>query len=282
MDNDILKILVSIFLLVLFILTGNLTRIVMRRFLEERTSVRNAKIIARLSEYLVFSAGLYIIYSEIGLDLKAYAASLGILSIAVAFSSQQIIQNLVAGIIIALERPIQLEDWVDIGAGINQTGMSRVRDINLMRTVLRDREGRLIYLPNSFLMTSRIFNYTRSGFTEIAVNVKASPNSDLAQIRSLLIAAADEDPAVLPNVAPQEKPTVLNTMRLPGIQKLFENRLDLSMFEPRTLITEMSDMGTTISLRIWVREAHKRDEIVSRILESFQAKMREKGLSLKN
>lgn len=281
MDQEIWRILVSVFLLVLSIVAGNFLRIIVRRLLEKRTTVRNAKIAARVSEYLVFSLGLYVIYSVIGLDLQAYAASLGILSIAIAFSSQQIIQNLVAGIIISIERPIELEDWVDIGAGINQTGVSRVRDINLMRTVLRDREGRLIYLPNSLLMTSRIFNYTKSGFIEVPINVRVALSADREKISRILLETAKEDPEVLPEVASKSKSEVAKLLRLPSIQRLFENRVDMSIFEPKILVSDVSDMGATLSLRVWIKDANRRDDISSRLLSSFLSKLKERGIDLK-
>jgi small-conductance mechanosensitive channel len=110
-------------------------------------------LIARATEYVVFILGFsYGLYYILGLELKAFVASLGIISIAVAFASQQIIQNVIAGILIAVSRPVELDDWVDISG----TGISNIKDITLTRPVLRDKNGRLYYIPNSILISSII------------------------------------------------------------------------------------------------------------------------------
>ena len=65
---------------------------------------------------------------------------MGLVGVAIAFASQQIISNLLSGLLISFTRPIQLEDWVEVGLAPS-TGVCRVKDINLMATVLRDIEA---------------------------------------------------------------------------------------------------------------------------------------------
>ena len=91
--------LVFIFLFIVTIFAGNLAYALVRRFLDNKISIRNSKTISRVAEYGVLTLGLfYGIYHVLGLDFTALVASLGILTIAIAFSSQQIIQNFIAGI----------------------------------------------------------------------------------------------------------------------------------------------------------------------------------------
>jgi small conductance mechanosensitive channel len=187
----------------------------------------------------VYTAGFFVgIYYVLGLDFKAFVASLGIMGIAVAFASQQIIQNIIAGILIAVNRPIQLDDWVEIGGG---TGISNIKDITLTRTVLRDRSGRLYYIPNSVLISSIIINYTKSGFVEVPVSLKVSHASDIEKIKNIIKDVANENPSILPNVHNNEKDIITKIIDLPSIKMLFKEKPDLGMFDPKIFISDFSE-----------------------------------------
>lgn len=231
--------LIFIFIFILTLVAGNASYALIRRLLDGRLPLRNSKLIAKVMEYLVYIAGfsagfLYVL----GLEFKAFVASLGIMGIAVAFASQQIIQNIIAGILIAVNRPIQLDDWVEIGGG---TGISNIKDITLTRTVLRDRSGRLYYIPNYVLISSIIINYTKSGFVEVPVSLKVSHASDLEKIKNIIKDVANENPSILPNVHNNEKDIITKIIDLPSIKMLFKEKPDLGMFDPKIFISDFSE-----------------------------------------
>jgi small conductance mechanosensitive channel len=171
--------LLFLFTFILTLVVGNVAYVLMRQLLDGRLSRRDSKLLARATHYAVLFGGIYLgIHHVLGKDLTAFAASLGVFSIALAFSSQQIIQNLIAGLLIAIERPIQLEELIEVG-GAPETGICKVKDITLTTTVLRNTNGRLIYLPNSVVLSSRIINYTKSGFVELPVQLTIPYSSDL-------------------------------------------------------------------------------------------------------
>lgn len=88
----------------------------LRRIFDTRISPSKSKQIARTAQYLIIITGLlYRTYDIIQLDLTAIATSLGIIWIAVALSSQQILQNFIGGLLIAVTKPFQIDDWVKIG-----------------------------------------------------------------------------------------------------------------------------------------------------------------------
>ena len=108
--------LIFIFISLLTVVVGNISYALMRRLFDDKLSLRNSKLIARVIEYTLYTLGFYYgVRYVLNLDLNALIASLGIFSIAVAFGSQQIIQNFIAGLLISVGRPIQLDDWVEIG-----------------------------------------------------------------------------------------------------------------------------------------------------------------------
>lgn len=277
-DVTLENLLIFVFIFIVTLIAGNLLYALARNLLDEKLSLGNSKLIARVTQYMVFilgfSFGLYFVLQS---KLTALVASLGIIGIAVAFASQQLIQNIIAGIMISIGRPIRLDDWVEIGG----SGISNIRDITLMRTILRDKNGRLFYIPNSVMMSSIIINYTKSGFVEVPVPLRVSFGSDLEKIRKIVFEVANEHADILPNVSWKEKNIITKLFELPGIKMLFENKMNMSIFEPKTLVSDISDSGATLSIRIWMRKIEKKDEIISGFLEELLKRFKQENIGLK-
>jgi len=272
--------LLFLFTFLLTLIAGNVAYVLMRRLLDDKLSRRNSKLLARVTQYVVIVLGLYLgIHQVLGEDLTAFAASLGVFGIALAFSSQQIIQNLIAGLLIIIERPIQLEDWIEVG-GAPETGVCKVKDISLTTTVLRNINGRLIYLPNSVLLSSRLINYTKSGFVEIPVPLTIPTGSDFETIKRIVLGVADKNAGILPNVPTEEKAIIAHILEIPRFKGLFEHDLNVEIFEPRILIPDVSGSKITLSVRIWIREINRKDEIVSEFLESLSKRLKEENIAL--
>ncbi len=82
--------LLFLFSFILTLIVGNVSYFVMRRFLDDKLTLRNSKLLARTTQYAVLALGIYLgIHLVLREDLTALAASLGIIGIAIAFSSQQ-------------------------------------------------------------------------------------------------------------------------------------------------------------------------------------------------
>ncbi len=271
------NLLIFIFLFLVTAVAGNTSYALIRKVLDDRISLRNSKLIAKVIEYIIFIAGLsYGFYFLLGLELKAFAASLGIIGIAIAFASQQIIQNVIAGVLIAVNRPVQLDDWIEMSG----TGISNVKDVTLTRTVLRDNSGRLYYIPNSVMISSTIINYTRSGFIEVPVSLKVPHGSDIEIIEKVIKYVANENPGILPNVPKKEKDIITKIIDLPSIKMLFKEKPDLRMFEPHILVSDVSDSAVTLSIRLWIREIYKKDKIISEFLEKLLKKFKEEKIDI--
>ncbi|MBU3967021.1 MAG: mechanosensitive ion channel family protein [Euryarchaeota archaeon] len=253
--------------------------------MDDKLSKRISKLVARLTEYAIFLLGSYYgIYYVLKLDLNALIASLGIISIVVALASRQIIQNFISGILISIERPIRIGDWVEVGMpGISSSvqGISKVKDVTLTRTVLRNKNGRLFYIPNSTIISSSVINYTKSGFVELTIPLVIPYTYDSEKVKKIIKKEADMHPKILPNVHPEEKYIITKLFKLTNI-KLYKNQVNMSSFEPNVLISDISDSKITLNIRIWIREIDKKDEIISELLETSLKKFKEEDLSLKN
>jgi small conductance mechanosensitive channel len=77
--------------------------------------------------------------------------TLGILSIAIGFAFQNILQNFLAGILLMFNEPFQLGDWISV-IGIE----GDVDDIQTRATHVITKEGREVFIPNALLFTNPV------------------------------------------------------------------------------------------------------------------------------
>lgn len=76
---------------------------------------------------------------------------LGIGSVAIGFAFQNILQNFLAGILLLLQAPFEIGDW------INVTGLEgQVNDIQTRATVINGRDGQRIVIPNAIIFTNAV------------------------------------------------------------------------------------------------------------------------------
>jgi len=273
------NVLIFIFLFFVFIFAGNLCYALVRRALDPVLPRGSARFSAALVQYAVIFAGIYFSALVIlDFDLTAFSASLGILSIVVAFSSAQIIQNVLAGLLIAVNRPIRLEEWIAVG-GAPETGIVRVKDIALTTTTLRGQNGRLVTMPNSALLNTKIVNYTRSGFIRVRFALVVPRTIPVERVRGLVLAAADREPEILPNVWGEEKSLFDSMLQLPSMRRLYAETVDLSLLSPKVLVSGAGPDTLTLSIGFWIQRIDHRDEIVSSFLLAILSALEEDGIT---
>ncbi|NLZ30655.1 MAG: mechanosensitive ion channel family protein [Methanomicrobiales archaeon] len=273
-------VLAFLFALIGFLFIGNLAYLLLRRMLDGRVSRGTAKWTAAVLQYGITVGGIYAsAHYLLAFDLTAFVASLGVLGIVIAFSSRQIIQNVIAGVLITINRPVQLEEWV-IVSGRPETGLSRVRDISLTTTILQGLDGGLVLTPNSSIISSKVINYTRAGLLEVSIPLAVPVTADLARVQEIAHQAAHDHPLILPHVAPSERSALQSLFDLPYIGRLSSDlpHPNLALFEPKMQVSSVREDWIRLTVRVWIRQIPRRDVIVSEYLDSVIGSLKTEGL----
>ncbi len=254
------------------------TNMLSRRILDERVSRAQSKAMARLFQYIVLAIGLYLGFWEVlGLDMAALLASLGILGIGVALASQQVLMNAFSGILLSIIKPVKMDEWIEV-SGLPVTGIGRVKDINLMNTVLKDLDGRILYVPNSVMVNNKVINYSRAGIVAIRIPVWLQSLNDFERVKNIVLDVADKDPLILPNVGEEERKRVTKTFELKSVSRYLEKRVDISHFPPSIIIKDIQREKVKVDIKIWIRDVSKRDEIVTGYLDSLRLRFAKEGI----
>ncbi|THK37229.1 mechanosensitive ion channel family protein [Ensifer sp. MPMI2T] len=136
--------------------------------------------------------------SAAGIDLSSLALVAGALSLGVGFGLQNIVSNFVSGLILLVERPFKVGDWI-----VSGTTEGFVRRISVRATEIETFQHQSIMMPNSLLINASVGNWThrnKLGRSEITVTVTYA--SDPRRVIELLQEIAAAHPMVLKNPAP--------------------------------------------------------------------------------
>lgn len=157
----------------------------------------------------ILAVGLFLATLASGLPVDKIAIVLGALGVGIGLGLQNIINNLVSGVILIFERPFQVGDYIEVNG---KTG--RVKDIGIRASKLISQAGSEIILPNGDLLSGHVINWTLSNNhirTELALSL--GPETDLDEARRLISEEVLANPNTLHKVAPE---ILLNSVNTAG------------------------------------------------------------------
>lgn len=136
--------------------------------------------------------------SYAGFDITNLAIVAGALSVGIGFGLQSIVNNFVSGLILLIERPIKVGDWVVVGAD-----QGTVRRISVRSTEIETFDRASLIVPNSDLIAGRVLNWThRNALGRILLQISAGPDVDPKIVLDVLAECADKHPDILREPAP--------------------------------------------------------------------------------
>jgi small-conductance mechanosensitive channel len=180
---------------------------------EERASTVGS-LLRSLSTALVYGAALIMALEVFGLSVIPVIASAGVLSIAIGFGAQSVVEDLLRGVFMLAEDQFGVGDRISVGA-VN----GYVERVTLRTTVIRDTEGTLWHVPNSEIdWVANEAQETSRATIEIGVSYTA----DLDEATEVLLQAAEAAAA-----DPAWEEYVTRPPEVSGIQELADDAVNI-------------------------------------------------------
>lgn len=188
---------IVLFCLVLFGSTqiAKLIRFLLNEEILPRTSINAgvAQAGTRLTYIALLSIGLFLSLGAAGLELSKLTVLTGAFGVGLGFGLQNVVNNFVSGIILSLERPVQIGDLVELN---NLTG--EVRVIGFRSSTIRTFDGADVIVPNSELITKSVVNWSLTDYvrrTDIQVGV--AYGTDPQKVIAILTRLVNAHPQVI-------------------------------------------------------------------------------------
>ena len=163
------------------------------------------RLLAKIISVIVWIIAIIAILGVFGIDLTPVLAGLGITGVVLGFALQESISSFFSGIMIAINSPFRVGDWVAIG-DISGT----VESMDLMCVTLSSGDNKKITMNNKNVWGNTITNYSYITNRRVDMSVSVSYGSDLGKTREVINGILSGYPEVLPSPAPVVEITKLS------------------------------------------------------------------------
>ena len=189
--------------IVIFLVVLALSRVLQRVMVEKTLVHSRMSASARYSigaaiRYLGVILAVVLAIAALGMNMSNIALVAGALSVGIGFGLQNIVNNFVSGMILLIERPIKVGDWVIVG-----TNEGLVKRINIRATELETFQMASVIIPNAEILSNALTNWTLSNhYGRIEVRVGVAYGTDAQKVQDILLQCAREHPLVIGWIAP--------------------------------------------------------------------------------
>jgi potassium efflux system protein len=148
--------------------------------------------------YLGVAVALVCALAAMGLGFRQIALVASALSVGIGFGLQQIVQNFVSGVILLVERPVKVGDWVNVD-GVE----GDIRRIRVRATEIQTFDQSTAIIPNSDLITKMVQNKTLGGPRgRIDLQLSIASPADATRARQAILDTAAANPEILHDKPP--------------------------------------------------------------------------------
>lgn len=189
--------------------------------------------------------GLVMAASQLGVNVGAALAGLGVVGIAIGFAAQDTLANVIAGFMIFWDKPFGLGDWITVE---QKYGM--VTNITLRTTRIRTRSNTFIVIPNKTIIDEMIVNHSKHGESRIDIPVGIAYKESIDEARNVLLKAVSSIDGVM------------------------------SEPEPDVVIDELGDSSVNMRVRVWVEIAEREKPVFFQCIEACKKALDEAGIEI--
>lgn len=186
-----------------------------------------------------------LVLAQLGLDITAAVAGLGILGLALGFAAKDSLENFLAGVTIILDRPFDVGDVVEI-EGVYGT----VTRFTLRSTRIRTAQHRLLIMPNVGMINQPLLNHSGFRFVRVDIPFGIAYKEDIDEAREVIIAAVGDDERFLDKI------------------------------DPQVVVTELGDSSVNMQLRLYVRDAGDELAVRWQYIERVRKALRDAGIEI--
>ncbi|MEY4550184.1 MAG: hypothetical protein RL685_6379 [Pseudomonadota bacterium] len=163
-----------------------------RRLLQRVTgNLSISTLLGTLSRVSIVALGVFLALGLLELDkaVTSLLAGVGIAGLALGFAFQDIAANFMSGIIMAIDRPFDVGDLVEIGG---HTG--RVQSVAIRSSMIETVQGLSVSIPNKEVFQNAIVNYTNTPHRRLDLKVGTAYCDDMEKVRRVVTSAVREVP----------------------------------------------------------------------------------------
>ncbi len=206
----------------------------------------------KFSGFVIYVAAVIIALDLIGINVMPFVAGAGVMGVAVGFAAKDTLSNLIAGILLIIDRPFEIGDRIEVwSAPKNSATWGDVIDIGLRATKIKTTDNIIIVIPNNEIMMRDIVNYTLiSSDIRVRINIGVSYDTDIDAAKQAILEVAAQVDWILKHPAPV------------------------------VVVRALGDFSIDLQLRVWIKDARRRMATISIITDRVKTIFDAKGIEI--
>jgi len=200
---------------------------------------------------IVFLVAIVFFMRGLGVEITALIAALGIGGLAIALALQDTLSNFFAGAYTTLDKPIRVNDFVQIETG--EKGY--VQEIGWRTTKIRQLDGNTLIIPNAKLAQNRIINFDlENPHMSVGLACGVAYDSDLDKVEKISIEVAK------------------------GVMKEHAGISDFQKYPPSVRFSEFGDSNIKFNLWFTVKKATDQFKVKHEMIKALKKRLDREGI----
>lgn len=185
----------GLLIIILGVLIGTWLGCFFRRRISSRTSdPLMSKFLGKAIRFLIIIISIMIGLRAAGLGgiATGILTAAGASAVVLGFAFKDVGENFISGIILAFNRPFDVEDTVEIGENFG-----KVKALEFRYTKLKTFDGKDVYIPNSDVLTKPVTNFTEDGFFRWNFTIGIAYEDNIDGAKKTVMRALESEPMVI-------------------------------------------------------------------------------------
>lgn len=201
---------------------------------------------------IIYATAAILALDIMGVNVMPFIAGAGVAGIAIGFAAKDTLSNLIAGVLLIIDRPFEIGDRIEVwSAPAGSSTWGDVIDVGLRATKIKTTDNIVIIIPNNEIMKRDIVNYTIiSTKIRVRINIGVAYDSDIEKAKDLINSVA----GTLPWVS-KEPP-------------------------PKVVVRNFGESSVDLQLRVWIDDARKRMDTISSVTDKVKETFDKNGIEI--
>ena len=228
----------------------------LERYVARKTKTRVDNILfdllKKLSGVLVYGTAIVIAMDQLGINIMPFVAGAGVAGVAIGFAAKETLSNLIAGIMLIIDRPFEVGDRIEVwSAPKNSATWGDVVDIGFRATKIRTTDNIVIIIPNNEIMMRDIINYTTlDGKIRVRINIGIGYDADIEKAKELIVEVAKSASWI------SDHPP------------------------PKVEVRNFGASSVDLQARVWINNARRRMDTITYITDGVKAAFNREGIEI--
>ncbi len=230
------------------------------RYLEENVAAKTetkiddivVDLMDKFSAAAIYTLAVVMALDFLGVNVMPFIAGAGVVSLAIGFAAKDTLSNLIAGVLLLIDRPFEVGDRIEVwSAPKNAATWGDVLDIGLRATKIRTTDNIIIIIPNNEIMTRDIINYTTiSEEIRVRIPIGIAYESDVNRAKKVILDIIKE--------------------------------MDWTSYyrPPKVVVRNLGDFFVELQARVWIRDARRRMDTIDYVVDRVKDAFKENGIEI--